>query len=387
MKATLLGVTVAVASVLAVTAARPAQAMPSEVHTVYWKQDTSTQTALDDMFSCLAKSSSFGTTWATQFGVSPVEYVGSSVLTGPAPGEVMLDGNLTTILTDAFDKGLVPAPVPGAANEYVVMVPQGSIADDTMGTTMCDGSGVCAEHDTATYKGIAIDIAIVPTQCPSCGQGLDAATVSAEHEAAEGIADLGTAQYEVGDGCEDPQVNMTTLECCGKQYTLQQLAGSGGQNDCQTMDATGSKCFCADLKAECKTDKDCCSGASCKSSASADGGAASLVCCKDLGAKCTDGECCGDQVCTGGVCAAPPPPQPEPSDDDAGGGITPRGDGGGVTQPEAGGDDGGANGADGSQNPAPAGCGCKAAPSSVPGEPLLVAAGLFLVFALRRRAG
>jgi hypothetical protein len=387
MKATLLGVSVAVASVVAVTLAHPATAMPSEVHTVYWQQDTSTRAPLDDMFSCLAKSSSFGTTWASQFGVSPVEYVGSSVLSGPAPAQVTLDGNLTQILTDAFDMGLIPAPVPNAANEYVVMVPQGSVANDTMGTTMCDGSGVCAEHDSTTYKGLAIDIAIVPTQCPECGAGLDAASVSAEHEAAEGISDLGTAQYEVGDGCEDPQINMTTLECCGKQYTLQQLAGSGGENDCQTINATGTKCFCADLKAECKTAMDCCSGAACKAPAGDDGGAASLVCCQDLGAKCSAGECCGDQVCTEGVCAEPPPPPPEPSGADAGGMVTPRGDDGGVTQPQTGGDDGGADNADGSQSPAPAGCGCKAMPSSVPGEPLLIAAGVFLLFALRRRAG
>jgi hypothetical protein len=384
MKARLVASSLACA--VAVLAARSAAAMPSEVHLVYWKQDTSFQSQLDEMFSCLAESSNFGTTWAAQFGVSPVHFDGSTVLATPAPSTVTLDGNLTQIMTDAFDKGLVPAPNPNAANSYVVMVPQGSVTNDSMGVVLCDGSGQspCGEHDTTMYNGLAIDIAVVPTQCPDCGGGLYAASVTVEHEAAEGIADLGTSQYEVGDGCES-QSNLTMLQCCGHQYTVQQLAGAGGPNDCQTMKATGSACYCAMLAGSCKTAKDCCDGLTCKASGGDDGGGATQVCCKDLGAKCTQGECCGDDVCMGGVCAATPlPPPPEPSGNEDAGGSFGRGGDGGSTGSS--GDDGGSNADNGSPGQAGAGCGCKQASSaSIPGEPLLVSVGLLLLFALRRR--
>lgn len=237
-------------------------ATPGELHLVFFQQDTSVQAQMDQMFGCLCSSSTFGSTWCQQFGLSQITYAGSVVLTQQAPDPLVLGGNLDDLMVTAMDNGLVPQPKQGIANEYVVYVPAGVTMQDSQGGGICDGSGTCAEHGFSDYHGLQYDLAMVPISCNECGPGLDAASIGGEHEAAEGLADQGTAMYEVGDGCESQQ-NTTQLQCCGNQYDLQQLAGMGGENDCQTIMATGSMCGCSAANVACATTTDCCSGLTC----------------------------------------------------------------------------------------------------------------------------
>jgi hypothetical protein len=220
--------------------ARVALGAPARIHTVFWQQDTSVRADVDAFFTCLTGASTFGTTWCQQFGMSSVEYAGSSVLQSAAPSPVTLGGNLNQIASDAFMSGALPAPQSGTEEEYLFYFPPTVTAGDTMGATLCSATGPCAEHyPFAQYNGVTYDLALVPISCNMCAMGLDTATIGGEHEAAEGLADLAGNQYEVGDGCE---MDRGSLSCCGHTYAIQELAGTGGQNSCQMIDVVGSGC-------------------------------------------------------------------------------------------------------------------------------------------------
>lgn len=221
-------------------AARVALGAPAQIHTVFWQQDTSVRSDVDAFFTCLTGSSTYGTTWASEFGINGVTYEGSYVLTSAAPAQVTLGGNLDQLMSDAFMSGALPAPQAGVENEYLVYWPPTVTAGDDMGATLCSASGPCAEHHPfAQYDGITYDLALVPISCNMCAMGLAAATIGGEHEAAEGLADLAGNQYEVGDDCE---MDLGSLTCCGKSYAIQELAGSGGPAACQMITTTGSGC-------------------------------------------------------------------------------------------------------------------------------------------------
>lgn len=306
----------------ALLAAPAAFATPAQIHTVFWKQDTSVQSSVDQLFGCLAKSSNFGSTWSQEFGIDSVTYTGSTVLQDAAPAQAILGGNLGDILAAAFANNTLPPPAPNVLSEYLFYLPNGVAGGDTMGGQICAGMGMCAEHyPFGQYNGITFDYAIVPISCAECG-GFTAVTIGGEHEAAEGIADLAGCQFEVGDQCEDP--NMTIkLACCGQSYEIQPLAGSDSPNDCQAIQATGSMCGCGTSQSTCSADSDCCSGLSCKTSERADGGAPGLACCSASGSACTVGaDCCGALVCMGGKCSCAPAQSPCLSDADCCAGLS-----------------------------------------------------------------
>jgi hypothetical protein len=225
--------------VIAVSAASTALASPAEIHTIFWQQDTSTRTTVDALFECLTQGSTFGTTWGQQFGLGPITYAGSSVLPTPAPSQVTLGGNLDQIIGDAFTQGLVPAPKPGVHEEYLFYYPPGVTGGDNLGAVLCSAQGPCAEHGTTQVQGHVFDYALVPISCSKCASGLAVDTIGGEHEAAEGLADLAGAQFEVGDGCEDPS-QVISLTCCGQTFAIQPLAGAAGKYDCQAITATSS---------------------------------------------------------------------------------------------------------------------------------------------------
>ena len=227
-------------AVLMLLTARVALGAPARIHTVFWQSDTSIQPDVDAFFTCLTGSSTFGTTWSQQFGMTSVAYAGSSVLASAAPSQVTLGGSLNQLMSAAFMSGAVPAPQAGTEEEYLVYFPPTTMAGDEMGATLCSASGPCAEHyPFAQYNGITYDLALVPISCNMCAMGLDTATIGGEHEAAEGLADLAGNQYEVGDDCE---MDLGSLTCCGKSYAIQQLAGTSGPAACQMIDAVGSGC-------------------------------------------------------------------------------------------------------------------------------------------------
>lgn len=362
------------AALAAVTyAAESRAATQGELHLVFFQQDTSVKADMDQMFTCLTSSSTFGSTWCAQFGLSGVTYEGSVVLAQQSPDPIILGGNLDALMVAAMDNGLVPRPKQGIANEYLVYAPAGVGMQDSEGTVMCGGTGVCAEHGPSDYHGLQYDLALVPSSCDECGQGLDAASIGGEHEAAEGLADQGTAQYEVGDGCETQQ-NLTQLQCCGQQYDIQQLAGSGGEYDCQTIDPTGNACGCNVENVPCSKSTHCCSG---------------LVC---------------DSMTH--VCAKAPPPEPDagPANDggaDAGGSSSSSGGrGGGGSSGSSGGftsPDSGVDESDGGNGDVPfgsgqrAGCACtnagSASRSPLVGFAAIALPALAIVARRRRRSG
>jgi hypothetical protein len=289
------------AAAIVLLAATEASAQPSQMYIVFWQQDLALKPQIEQLFGCLATSSTFGTTWAAQFGVAPVTFAGAYVLQQAPPTDLTLGGNLDQLMANAFAQNLVPPPAPGSITSYVAFNPTGTNGYGPDGSELCHGTGYCGVHSTTVYNGISYDLAIVPLDCPDCGGGIDNATITGEHEAAEGLADLGTAGYEVGDGCETTQ---TQLACCGNSFAIQPLAGAGGPNDCQTINATGSSCACGSVHSACTTPTDCCQGLACQPTVTMSGGTPTNLCCNDVGAACTSrADCCGALACTGGACA------------------------------------------------------------------------------------
>jgi hypothetical protein len=344
-------------------AARVALGAPAQIHTVFWQQDTSVRASVDTFFTCLTGSSTFGTTWSQQFGMTSVGYAGSSVLQSAAPSQVTLGGNINQIMSAAFMSGAVPAPQPGVEEEYLVYFPPTVTAGDTMGATLCSATGPCAEHyPFAQYNGITYDLALVPISCNMCAMGLDTATIGGEHEAAEGLADLAGNQYEVGDGCE---MDLGSLSCCGQSYAIQELAGTGGQNACQMINAIGSGCVMPPEDAGPAPDA---GGAGAPDAGSGSGGGTA-----DAGEGTGSGSG-GGRGGGSGVEAGPTGNDAGVSSSDAG---TPPGDDAGGAQDSFGGS-------------ASSGCGCVLAggPSQESSEALIIMVGLLLAsLRWRRRKG
>ncbi|HEY8091249.1 MAG TPA: hypothetical protein VIF09_25475 [Polyangiaceae bacterium] len=244
----------------ALCASRTASAKDVEIVAVMWQQDLSAKATVEQFFGCLTTSSSFGTTWAQQFGLTSVTFKGVFVLPSACPQTLTLDTTANAVIEDAFGKGLLPAPSPGYKTSYLLYLPQGTTSYDPQGNQACAQSSFCGVHDVATYQGTQYDAALVPIDCPPCGTAQ--VTGIGEHEAAEAIANMGTSTYEVGDDCENQQ-NHTELACCGTQYPIQDLASSKSQYDCQRIVATGAMCGCAAAGNACTTAADCCSGLAC----------------------------------------------------------------------------------------------------------------------------
>lgn len=123
--------------------------------------------------------------------------------------------------------------------EYLFYYPPGVTGGDNQGAVLCSAQGPCAEHGTTQVQGHVFDYALVPISCSKCASGIAVDTIGGEHEAAEGLADLAGAQFEVGDGCEDPS-QVISLACCGQTFSIQPLAGPTSQYDCQKITATSS---------------------------------------------------------------------------------------------------------------------------------------------------
>jgi uncharacterized membrane protein YgcG len=217
--------------------ARAAKATEVEIVVVMWQQDLSVKTEVEQFFGCLVNSSSFGTTWAQEFGLTRVSFRGVYVLNSTAPSTISLGGSANQVLEAAFAAGTVPSPSAGGTS-YLLYSPSGTRNFDDGGVPACEGT-YCGVHNGFRYNGTYYDAALVPIDCPDCGSVQ--ATLIGEHEAAEAIANMGTAQYEVGDSCEGPS-HETQLACCGTMYPIQQLSSNQGQSDCQTIRATGSMC-------------------------------------------------------------------------------------------------------------------------------------------------
>jgi hypothetical protein len=383
---------VASATVLGVE--RAEAATPVEIVAVMWQQDVAPKDEVNQFFGCLAASSTFGTTWASQFGLSTVTYRGVYVLSDPLPQTVNLGGNVDQLLAAAFDSGKLPAPSPGGTS-YLLYLPDGVQGYDWSNVPACQGT-YCGVHGTANYKGTTYDEALVPIHCADCGSVQ--VTLIGEHEAAEAIANFGTATFEVGDGCQGPS-HETMLACCGTQYPIQQLASNQSQSDCQTIDAIGNQCGCAASQKTCAQATDCCAGLSCatvqeqptgKVCCSASGGTCAtradccgaLQCkmgkcsCNDDGQHCgADADCCNGK-CDGATktCGTHPPPAPDAGSDagNGGGGDAGNGGGGGERDAGAGGGPGpapgagsdasaaGGNGAAPAANAGNTGCACSA---------------------------
>src|SRR5262249_22677614 len=150
-----------------------------------------------------------------------VTFRGVYVLTDPCPKSAYLDGNLHTILNSAFDAGTLPKPSAGGTS-YLLYLPKGVQGYDGSNIPACQHT-YCGVHGTTSYKGTSSDAALVPINCSDCGSVQ--VTLIGEHEAAEAIANFGTAQYEVGDDCEGAS-HETMLACCGTHYPIQQLASN-----------------------------------------------------------------------------------------------------------------------------------------------------------------
>jgi MYXO-CTERM domain-containing protein len=343
--------TVVLALALLAGQARAAQV---EIVAVMWQQDVSVQSKVDDFFKCLTTSSTFGSTWAQQFGLSKVSFKGVYVLPSACPAKAYLNGNLVTVLTDAFDQGLLPTPSAGGTS-YLLYLPKGVQGYDAYSIPACQGT-YCGVHQMEDYNGTTYDAALVPIDCPDCGSVQ--ATLIGQHEAAEAIANMGTAQYEVGDACEGPS-NETMLDCCGTQYPIQQLSSSKYMSDCQTITATGNMCWCAPLGGACAADADCCmAGNVCDSSSK----------------KCT----------------MPSPPDMATAPPDLAGNVDLSANADANANGNAN-DDGDANGhggvgsGGGDPGASASGCACSFAASRPAGWPVLLAGVLLLLGARRRR--
>jgi len=327
---------------------RPARATQVEIVVVMWQQDLSVRTEVEQFFGCLVNSSSFGGAWAQQFGLTQVRFRGVYVLGGQAPSTVNLSGNARSMVEAAFQAGTLPSPVPGGTS-YLLYLPDGVQGVDGSGIPACQGT-YCGVHNGFNFSGGYYDIALVPINCPDCGSVQ--ATLIGEHEAAEAIANMGTAQYEVGDSCEGPS-HETQLECCGTMYPIQQLSSAQGESDCQTITATGNMCGCGMLHTTCTQAMDCCSGLSCATVLES-----GMKCCTASGGACsTRADCCGGLACSGGHCACANDGQACLADGDCCGGHCTAGMCGVPPTPDGGAGSGGAGGSGGSGGGGAAGAG------------------------------
>src|SRR5215831_18565486 len=95
---------------------RPARATQVEIAVVMWQQDLSVRAEVEQFFGCLVNSSSFGSSWAQQFGLTQVRFRGVYVLSDQAPSTVNLGGNARTIVEAAFAAGTLPMPAAGGTS-------------------------------------------------------------------------------------------------------------------------------------------------------------------------------------------------------------------------------------------------------------------------------
>src|SRR5213078_3386139 len=151
-RARVLPVAVGLAMASALFALPAAAAAPSrgEVHAVFWSTEADERPLADDFFRCLTRGTSFSGAWSGEFGIPTVVYDGSVVLPGTTPPRMSM-GTLAQLLIQAFDKGQLPAPVSGVANEYISFTPSTSIVGN-----LCTGpTAGCGEHNWRnTYKGV-----------------------------------------------------------------------------------------------------------------------------------------------------------------------------------------------------------------------------------------
>ena len=274
---------------------RAASATEVEIVAVMWQQDVSVRDQVQQFFGCLVNSSTFGTTWAAEYGLTRVRFRGVYVLNQMAPSSIRLGGNANQIVEAAIMAGTLPQPVPGGTS-YLLYTPPGTRAFDDGGEPACEGT-YCGVHNGFNFSGNYIDIALVPIDCPDCGDVQ--VTLIGEHEAAEAIANMGTSQFEVGDSCEGGS-NETQLACCGTSYPIQRLSNSRNEFNCEAITATGSMCGCSMAHMMCSAASDCCSGLTCGAVVEQSG----MVCCTASGGTCTTrADCCGGLACTGGHCA------------------------------------------------------------------------------------
>jgi MYXO-CTERM domain-containing protein len=371
-------VLVQVAAVCGVLLAAPAlRAAPSrgEIHAVFWSAEADERPLADNFFRCLTRGTSFSGGWSGEFGIATVVYDGSVVLPGTTPARLSL-GALAQLLIQAFDKGELPAPVSGVANEYISFTPSTSIVGN-----LCTGpTAGCGEHSFRnTYKGVSFDVASVPLGKCNCHNMWDSeskkTTEVAEHETAEGLARLAGAGFETGDRCELLKENLT---CCGNSYQVQQLAGARGATSCEPITSSGN-------------------AAACMADAPADAGG------DDSGSRTPDvrppGGASGDGS-TGGGSGGGAPPGTAPSSDAAPGGSSPIGAGGkGATPPGSavvadagsGDNEAGAPGSSVAARGMSAGCGCRTVPDpgaeskNLPWGAPASLGGLALLLARRRR--
>jgi hypothetical protein len=239
--APLVAVGLAAAGVLLAAPSVNAAPTRGEIHAVFWSAEADERPLADDFFRCLTRGTSFSGAWSGEFGVPTVVYDGSVVLPGTTPSRMSL-GMLAQLLIQAFDKGQLPPPVSGAANEYISFTPSTSIVGN-----LCTGpTAGCGEHNWRnTYKGVSFDVASVPLGKCNCHNMWDSeskkTTEVAEHETAEGLARLAGAGFETGDRCELLKENLT---CCGKSYQVQQLAGSRGATSCEPINSNANAAAC-----------------------------------------------------------------------------------------------------------------------------------------------
>src|SRR5215472_15641496 len=285
---------------------------PVHVYSVYYSVDTSNKPQIETFFGCLTSSSSFGGSWAAEFGIGPVIYEGSTVLSTSPPDPLQMASTLQSEAHKAIQSGALPVPGSNYDTIYLFHCPSNVSCLAGSGATLCgQGAGVCGQHTDDYYNGIHYQVAIVPLNCPYvCSPSLVGNTWIGEHEVGEALADEGSASFEVGDFCESGS-NITSLACCGQTYTIQQMDTPSGPGVCETINATGSACTCGVAQVQCTGDGGtCCQGLSCQPWVAQIGNQPTTVCCYETGQGCgSTNDCCGGLACQGGKCVCQPPGQ------------------------------------------------------------------------------
>src|SRR5260221_8239435 len=95
-------------SVLPATQAFATKAI--DVYSVYWASDQGKKPEIEQFMGCLTEASTFGGSWAGEWGVGPVRYHGAFVIPQGAPNPLRVGGSLETSINAAIDAGILPKP-------------------------------------------------------------------------------------------------------------------------------------------------------------------------------------------------------------------------------------------------------------------------------------
>lgn len=157
---------------------------------VYFGNDDPTLTAQVTAFASGLGASSYWAANASEYGVGPIEHLGTVQL-AESPATTLDDADIQTWLRGKLESGDPAFPAPDGNTIYMIVYPKG-VAITEGGGTACHEFGAYHQSLTldAAHGGVLVPYAVMP-RCDSFAgfSGLDMVTAGASHELLEAVTD------------------------------------------------------------------------------------------------------------------------------------------------------------------------------------------------------